>query len=337
MLQVGLLGAGFMGATHAAAYAKLDGVRLAAVANVSRAAADTLAAQYGARAAYTIEDVLDDPDITAVSICLPTFLHPAAVIAAAERGKHILCEKPLALSLEEADRMHVAVRRAGVRCMVAQVIRFWPDYVRIREALDGGQIGQPRMVAGARLAAAPTWATWFRDPAKSGGALFDLQIHDLDFVYSLFGKPQTVYAVGVCGTTGDWEHVVTSLDYGDKKAVLEASYALPAGFPFHMAFRMTGETGCIDFKFGGVGQVDQRSDAQTTLTLYRPGAEPEFLTPPGEDGYLAEIRYFTNCLLEDRDPAIATLAEAREVLTITLAARQSLETGAVVSLQGREA
>jgi predicted dehydrogenase len=332
MMKIGLLGAGFIGATHAAAYARLDGIQLAAVADVNRTAADALAGQYGARAAYSVEAILDDPEITAVSVCLPTFLHAATVVAAAERGKHILCEKPLALSLEDVDRMRAAVQRAGVRCMVAQVIRFWPEYVCIREALESGQLGQPQMATGTRLASPPTWGAWFGDPAKSGGALFDLHIHDLDFVFSLFGKPRTVYAIGVRGAAGGWDHMLTSLDYGDKKAVLEASYAFPAGFPFQMSFRLTGDAGCLNFQFGGVAQVDQRAAAQATLTLYRPGAEPEFLKPTTEDGYQAEIRYFANCLLEDRDPAVATLAEAREVLTIALAAKQSLETGAVVSL-----
>jgi UDP-N-acetylglucosamine 3-dehydrogenase len=332
MIQVGVLGAGFIGATHAAAFARLDGVRLAAVADHNRAAADALSARYSARAAYSVEALLDDPEIIAVSICLPTFLHAATVIAAAERGKHILCEKPLALSLKDADRMCAAVERAGVKFMVAQVIRFWPEYIRIREALESGQLGQPRMATGARLTSPPTWGEWFRDPAKSGAALFDLHIHDLDFVYSLFGKPRTVYAAGVRGATGGWDHVLTNLDYGDKKAVLEASYLLPASFPFQMSFRLTGDTGCVDFKFGGVAQVDQRAAAQTGLVLYRQGAEPESLVPPAEDGYQAEIRYFANCLLEDRDPAQVTLAEAREVLNIVLAARQSLETGAVVAL-----
>jgi len=332
MMQVGLLGAGFIGATHAAAYAKLDGVRLAAVADVNRAAADSLASKYGARAAYTLESLLDDHEIDAVSVCLPTFMHADAVVAAAERGKHILCEKPLALNLEDIDRMSAAVQRAGVRCMVAQVIRFWPEYVRLREALANGEIGQARLATGSRLASPPTWGAWFSDPAKSGGALFDLHIHDLDFVYSLFGQPRTVYAVGLRGAAGGWDHVVTSLDYGDKKAVVEASYALPAGFPFQMSFRLTGNAGCLDFQFGGVAQVDQRSAAQTTLALYLPGAGPAFLTPPAEDGYLAEIRYFTNCLLEKHDPAVATLAQARDVITIALAARQSLETGGAVRL-----
>ncbi len=332
MLQIGLLGAGFIGSTHAAALAQIDGARLAVVADANRAAADALAVQVGARPCYTVDDALNDPTIDAVSICLPTFLHASTVVAAAERGKHILCEKPLALSLEDADRMSAAVRRAGVKAMVAQVIRFWPEYVRIREALDAGQVGRPRMATGARLASPPTWGAWFADPAKSGGALFDLHIHDLDFVYSLFGRPRRVYAVGAQGPAGGWDHVLTSLDYEDKKAVLEASYAFPPGFPFQMAFRLTGDAGCVDFSFGGVAQVDERAAGQTHLVLYRPETAPEHLQPPAEDGYVAEIRYFVHCLLEDCHPAVATLAEARDVLTIALAARQSLETGAAVEL-----
>jgi predicted dehydrogenase len=332
MLQIGLLGAGFIGSTHAAAYAGLDGARLAAVADVNQAAADALAAQFGARACYTVDEILNDPAIDAVSICLPTFLHAATAVATAEHGKHILCEKPLALSLEDADRMAAAVERAGVKAMVAQVIRFWPEYVRIRQVLESGQIGRPRMATGARLASAPGWGAWFKDPAKSGGALFDLHIHDLDFVYSLFGRPRQVYAIGVQGATGGWDHVLTSLDYQDNKAVLEASYAFPPGFPFQMAFRLTGDAGCVDFRLGGVAQVDERAAAQTHLVLYRPGTAPEHLQAPAEDGYVAEIRYFVNCLLENRRPQVATLAEARDVLAIALAARQSLETGAAVEL-----
>jgi UDP-N-acetylglucosamine 3-dehydrogenase len=332
MINIGLLGAGFIGATHAGAFANLEGVRLAVVADVNRAAADKLAGQYGARAAYTVESVLDDADITAVSVCLPTFLHADTVVAAAERGKHILCEKPLALNLADVDRMSAAVQRAGVKCMVAQVIRFWPEYIRIREALDSGQLGRPRLATGARLASPPNWGAWFLDPALSGGALFDLHVHDLDFVFSLFGQPYKVYAAGVQGATGGWDHVVTSLDYGDKKAVLEASYALPPGFPFQMSFRLTGETGCIDFRLGGVTQVDQRASAQSNLVLYRSGADPEVIVPLAEDGYRAEIRYFTQCLLENRAPAVATLAEARQVIAIAQAAKKSLETRVVVSL-----
>jgi UDP-N-acetylglucosamine 3-dehydrogenase len=331
MISVGLLGAGFMGSTHAAAYENLEGVALTAVADTSRRAADALAGAHRARAYYSVEALLDDDDVDVVDVCLPTHLHEPCVVGAVERGKHVLCEKPLALSLDEADRMKTAVERAGVKSMVAQVIRFWPEYVVIRGIVERGELGQPLVARAARLAEPPNWGGWFRDPELSGGALLDLHIHDLDYVYSLFGRPQTVYALGVRSRTGAWDHVLTSLDYGDKKAVVEASYLMPKGFPFQMSFRLSCEDGCLEYRFGVEGQVDRREQAQTALAIRRHGMT-EFPATPQVDAYVAEIEYFMRCIEENRHPVMATIEEAREVLEIALAVRRSVETGEVIAL-----
>jgi len=105
MIRVGLLGVGFIGATHAACYKNIAGARLVAVADVNREAADRVAAEHGARAYYAVEPLLEDKEVDAVDICLPTFLHEQTVVSAAEAGKHILCEKPIARHLGEVDHM----------------------------------------------------------------------------------------------------------------------------------------------------------------------------------------------------------------------------------------
>jgi UDP-N-acetylglucosamine 3-dehydrogenase len=332
VIQVGLLGAGFMGATHAAAYAQLDGVKVCAVVDANTSAAERLAAPLGAKVYPGLESLLAGTPVDVIDICLPTFLHETSFLTAIEHGKHVLCEKPLALSLESADRILRAARRAGVKAMVAQVIRFWPEYVYIREALTSGRIGQPRVATAVRLTASPTLGSWFSNPQLSGGALLDLHIHDLDFVYSLFGKPYTVHAAGFQGAAGGWDHILTTLEYPDKVAQIEASTMMPSGFPFQMAFRLTGDRGCVDFRFGGVAQVDQREEAQTELVVYTADNLPEHPVPPIKDGYLAEIRYFLKCLQGDSHPEIATLEEAREVLAIAFAAKRSLESGKIISL-----
>jgi predicted dehydrogenase len=332
MVRVGLLGAGFIGATHAQAYAAIEGAQLVAVADANRPAADALAGQYGAKTYYDAEALLADGSVDVADVCLPTFLHERYVVAAAEHGKHVLCEKPVALSLEQVDAMIAAVERAGVIAMVAQVIRFWPQYVVIRELLQSGALGQPLIAKAARLASAPRWGNWFADPALSGGAVLDLHIHDLDFVCWLFGRPRSVYAVGAQSATGAWDDVVSSLDFGTVKAAVEASFLMPAGFPFTMAFRLAGSKACVDFRLGGTTQVDQRDQAATELVVYRDGAEPEHPPVSGEDAYLAEIRYFVECVAAGRQPALATLSEARGVLEVALAARRSLETGQIVYL-----
>jgi predicted dehydrogenase len=333
MVKIGLLGAGFIGATHAQAYAAVERARLVAVADVNRDAADRLAHACGAKAFYDADALLADKDVEVIDVCLPTFLHEHYVVAAAERGKHVLCEKPIALTLEQVDRMIGAVRRAGVIAMVAQVIRFWPQYVVIREMLERGELGRPLMATAARLASAPGWGDWFRDPQLSGGALLDLHIHDLDYICALFGRPRSVYAMGAASPTRAWDYVVTSLDFGEVKAVAEASFLMPQGFPFLMAFRLLGTEACVEFCLGGTTQVDKRGQAATKLVVYRSGEPPVHPPYPGEDAYLAETKYFVRCVIERRQPALATLAEARMVLEVALAAKQSLETGQVVRPQ----
>lgn len=332
MIRIGLLGAGFMGATHAAAYAQINEAKLTAIADRNRPAGELLASQHSAKYFSTVNELLDSGLCDAVDICLPTFLHESSFIAAAERGLHVLCEKPIVISLEAMDRIILSARTAGIKAMVAQVIRFWPEYVVIRNTFLDGTLGRPRVVRAARLATPPQWGSWFRDPLLSGGALFDLHLHDLDFTYSLFGKPSSVFSTGIQGDTGGWDHVLTVLDYGDLKAQIEGSFIMPSGFPFQMSYRLDGDKGSIDFSSSITEQVDQRNLATTKLTLYREGTMPVSPVKPSEDSYLAEIRYFVNCLEQDCHPEIATLEEAREVILITLAARHSLETGTIVPL-----
>lgn len=328
-VNVGLLGAGFMGSTHAAAYAQIDGARLVAVADANQALADDLAGKHGVKAYYEIDSLLAAPDIDMVDVCLPTFLHERCVVGAARNGKHVLCEKPVALSLEQVDNMIAAVEKAGVMAMVGQAIRFWPQYVAIRELLRQGELGAPRMITATRLSAPPAWGNWFKDPKLSGGAVLDLHIHDLDFVYSLLGMPRSVYAVGLQTETGAWDYVQTSLAYPDAGAVVEGTFMMPEGFPFQMTFRLLGSRATAEYRFRVKGQVGERAQAETELMLYRPG-EARAVPASDKDAYLAELEYFVDRVATGRPPEEATLPQARDVLRIALAARRSMETGQAV-------
>jgi len=331
-VKVGLVGAGFIGKTHAHAYESIPEAEVVAVADIDREAADSLAEKVGARACYDAQEVISAQDVQVVDICLPTYLHARFVVEAAREGKHVLCEKPIALTLDQADHMVAAIRESGVISMVAHVIRFWPQYVTIKELFDSGSLGTPVLTRAVRLSEAPGWASWFKDPQLSGGAILDLHIHDLDYVYSLFGRPQSVYAVGAKSEFGAWDSVVTALDYGDSKAVVEASNMMPDGYPFEMDLRLLGSEGCAEYRFRVSGQVGDRDSAQTELRWYRSGAPAEDLPYSQEDAYHAELAYFVQCVSEGRHPTQATFEEAREVLEIALAARESLETGAVIRM-----
>ena len=328
MIRVGLLGAGSIGSIHSDGYKGLRNAEVVAVADANREAADGLAAKHAATAYYDIADVLADERVDMVDVCVPTFLHEKAVVGAADAGKHVLCEKPIALTLEAADRMIAAVRKAGVSSMVAQVMRFWPQYVVIKDLFDRGELGRPLAATAARLSA-PKWG-WFKDPNLSGGAVLDVHIHDLDYFFYLFGKPRSVYALGLRASEGGWEHVMTSLDYGDVKAVAEASYIMPEAYPFLQAIRLLGDKAVVEYR--SQGEVVERAEEEAGFLINRPNEPPEPLTAPDRDAYAAEIEYFVNCVDQGRAPELVTLEEAREVLEIALAARRSLETGEVVVL-----
>ena len=332
MIRLGLLGAGFIGETHAAAIQAVDGVVLTVVADANREAADRLAQKYGARAVYDADQLLGDESIDAVDICVPTFLHCETVVAAAESGKHVLCEKPVALTLSQVDQMIEAVESAGVHTMVAQCVRFWPQYAAAKQLLDSGQLGRPLVATFSRLAGPPGWSSWFRDPKLSGGAILDLAIHDLDFLYFLFGAPEQVCAVGTASEAGAWDDVLTMLRYKDHGASARAGYRMPLGWPFSTSFRILGDEACVEYRFRVGGQIDNRDIARTEFLLFRPGQDPVQPDCSSQDAYEAEIEYFVRCLEEGRDPEVATLQEARTVLGIALAARESIETGHAIEL-----
>jgi predicted dehydrogenase len=332
MIRIGLLGYGGIGGVHAKAIRRIPNARLVAIGDHQSDRADRGASEYGARAHYSLESLVADPEIDMVDVCLPTYVHKEGVVAAAKAGKHVLCEKPIGLSLDQVDCMVDAVQQAGVRSMVAQVIRFWPAYTVVHDYLRRGELGGLISVLAARLVPISSTQGWFRDPALSGGSVLDLHIHDLDFIYYLFGRPRRVFAVGKQSASGSWDEVFTSLDYGERTAMAEANFMVPVGYPFTMHFRVLGSSGCLEYRFAKAGQVWDQVEEHDRLMAYLDGQAPQRLSVPDHDPYQAEIQYFVDRLDSGLAPEIATLHEAREVLEIALAARRSMETGQVVDL-----
>ena len=333
MIKVGMLGSGGIGAVHGDAYKRVRNARVVAVADCIPEVADRLASELQAQAYYSIDALLEDREVEMVDVCLPTPIHADAVVAAARAGKHILCEKPIARNLDEADRMIRAVRQAGVKAMIAQVVRFWPQYALIKETLVRGDIGAPLAATATRLVAHGRLGMgWHFTPELGDGAILDLHIHDLDYIYYLLGKPQRVYAAGVKSPSGTYDHVVTSLDYGRFIATAEASFRLPAGFPVTFAFRLVGEKGCVDYRFSGAWHGSEGGQ-QDDLAVFLAGQPPQHPSYSQVDAFAAEIEYFAECIMTGREPDMASLADARAVLEVNVAARRSAATGQVVELE----
>lgn len=331
MVRLGIAGMGAMGRIHYEASLK---VRNARVVAVSTSRPQEARAFLPPEVAITrdYKDLLQNSGVDAVVIAVPTFLHEEYATEAAQRGRHILCEKPFAMDQAAARRMLDVAGRAGVILMIAQVLRFWPHYALIKAMVAEGRLGAIRAVDAYRLATYPGWGEWFRDPWKSGGARLDVQIHDADFIYWLLGLPKQIHAAGFKSTQGAWDHVVTTFRYPDVVASMEATFLMPAGWPFSCGIRVTGEAGCLEYDFRVAGNMAERGEATNRLLFYTPQAPTQTLVTSDEDMYVAQLRYFADCVESGRDPAQCPPGESYEVMGLMDHCLDSLERGQVVSV-----
>lgn len=231
-----------MGRTHVTAYKAMPNAKVTAVCDLNEKQGKNLAEFAGCDWYNDGESMLNTVDIDVVDICLPTFLHEQYVLLAAGHKKHVICEKPVTLSLESLDRMIAATKEAGVQFAVGQVVRFWPEYVRAKEMVEAGELGTIKYARASRLSEHPAWSEWYRRAENSGGGLFDLHLHDIDYLCYLFGKVKQVYAVGRKNSVGCWNHVATSLTFENgMEATAEGILEMPSGFPFTTELNVVGD------------------------------------------------------------------------------------------------
>ena len=329
-MRVGIVGSGFMGGTHARAFAKQPDVQLVAVSSRSQSKADELAREVGA--VGTIDDmaIVQDPSIDAISITLPTHLHAEYTVAALKAGKHVLLEKPFGLTVDDCDLMMAAEADSGKHLMLAHVVRFWPEYEALVEMVRSGKLGEPLAAVATRLSVVPGWADWFKDPALSGGALLDLMIHDFDALNWVLGKPRSIYARGNEAAPGLWNHVHAIVDYGGPHAFAEGSEMMPKDYPFSCGLKVLCTRGVAEFSFKA-GGVSVEMGGGSQLTIHEPGRAHVAEVAAG-DAYERQIAYFVDCVQRGQPPERSGSAGARLGVKMVEAARQSLENGSVAAV-----
>lgn len=322
-LRVGILGAGQVAARHAEAYAQLDDVQVAVVADVDPARAEALARPLGAQAVTEWKRVLDKP-LDAVSICLPHHLHLEPAVAAAERGWHILLEKPIANTLAEADAIVNAARRGGVRLMISFVHRFREEWQTARAIIARGELGQPTMALDNLLSQGgrhvPAWV--WRKAEAGGGVLMYGGIHAVDRVRWLLGSEVThVYAQA---RTYSQE---TDVEDGLTAILTFANGATATLFENSPGYRVTPRHWATEvFGTQGMLRVWTREfvEFSSETRAYRLNIERD-------DNFLRQAQEFVSAIREDRDPSV-TGEDGRAALAIALAVYQSAATGHVVQL-----
>ena len=294
-----VIGAGAMGRAHAAAWTELEVPVLYAVAPRLR---PELPSAPGARWVTELGEALADPRCDVVSVCTPTPSHVELAVQALDAGRHVLLEKPIALTVADAERLAGQAARASATLMVAHVVRFFADYAALAARVAAGSVGRPRTVRASRLSAAPQGAEWLEDEERSGGLLVDFAIHDVDQACLLLGDPVAVTAVCAPGGGFGAPAAITVEFAEGGVAQLLAVSDLPAGTPFSTSLEVVGDRG-VDTLTGAAG-----------------------------DPFVAQARYFLDCVETGTEPTRAPIAAAVQALRVCLAARESARTGRRVVL-----
>ena len=313
-IGVGVIGMGFMGRTHVRSYAEAARTglpnRLVALCdrNLERLTGSTERGTFETGDEGPLFDpqetrVVSDPrellvleEVDVVSICTPTDSHVDLAIQALEAGKHVLVEKPVALVASEVERLAAAAANSDRVCMPAMCIRFWPGWSWLRDAVRDRTYGAVTSAVFRRLAPRPAWGReFYEDTARSGGALFDLHVHDADFVRCLFGEPDDVTS------TGTEHHVTTLYHYanGPAHVVAEGGWDHADGFPFHMGYTVLFENATASWSI----------ERDPALHIAVNGEDKAVRDVQRGTGYDFEIRHLL-AVLRGEEELSATIEEA---------------------------
>ena len=326
MLNIGLLGAGMIGSVHVDGFLTMNSqtARFTAVCDINSAQLNDFAQKHDLRAFSDFDEMLADPDIDIVDLCLPSFLHEEFAVKALRAKKHLLIEKPIAFTLEAARNIFDAARENGVRVMVAQVIRFWPEYVKIKEIYDSGELGDIITVYAARLGQMVTWVDWYKEPEKSGETLLNFTQHDIDFLHYLLGTPVSVYSAGTCDTYNNYNDVMNIFRFKcGANAIVDGSLSMTQGYPFTMRMRVLGTKGTLEFQY--IASENIGTESVASLMWYRSGEKPEKVEVDNYDPYGKEIEYFAQCVAAGKDPETVSEKSVMQVLKSILTAKEALK------------
>ena len=333
-VNVAVVGLGFMGVTHIKTYQQIKSAKIVAVCdsvrlpvngvlpgvtgNITGSGAIDLGRQV--KVYRALAEVLADPEVELVDLCVPTVLHPEQAIAALKAGKHVLCEKPLALSSAQARKIVQAAQSASGFFMPAMCMRFWPGWCCLKQVVAEKRYGKVLAARFRRMSPMPGWSKATYSSGKlSGGALLDMHIHDTDFVQFLFGRPASVFSDGVTRPGNSIDHVVTQYNFpGGPVVHAEGGWLLFGNF--NMSYTVLCERATLDY--------DSARGAEA-LQVTEPGKKPRVVKSGGGDGYIGEMRYMLEAIQTGKAPKVVTAQDGLSAVQICEAEAKSVRSGKV--------
>lgn len=347
MIRVGIVGVGFMGWIHWLAYKQNPEVSVAAICTPEpeRRAGDWTAIQgnfgppgehvdlSGIATYENMEELFADANVDLVDICLPPALHVPAICAAAQAGKHVFCEKPLALNAAACD-LAVATCQAHQRLLfVGQVLPFFPEYQYAREVIASGAYGKLLGGTFKRVISDPQWLAGFYDPQKIGGPLFDLHVHDAHFIRLLFGMPTGVYSSGrLRDEVVDYCNSIFEFDDPGVTVSSVTGVINQQGRPFTHGFEIHLESATLQFEFAGLAEGSELMPLKL-LTSDGSMLVPDLGDGDPVNGFIAEMNEVAQAIQANEASAILSGALARDAIRICEAQAASVKARQFVDIR----
>jgi predicted dehydrogenase len=347
MIRVGIAGLGFMGMIHYLAYQKLEGVRVAAMCEQDRARLEgdwraikgnfgppgTMMDLSGIEKYEHLDRMLADTNLDMIDICLPPAAHAPVAIDALAAGKHVFCEKPIALEPADARRMVNAARAAGKQLMIGQVLPFFPEYALAYRAVTSGQYG--RLLGGhfKRVISDPQWLKDFYDPAKIGGPMLDLHVHDAHFIRLLCGMPRAVFSSGrMRGEVA--EYFTSQFLFDDPKLVVSVMSGViqQQGRGFAAGFEIHLEQATLLYEFAVIDGHAETNMPLTVLTADGKVERPPIKSADPVDAFADELSEALRTVRSGKPSALLDGELARDAVILCQKQTASIRTGRLVKV-----
>ncbi len=344
MLRIGLIGIGFMGRIHFLASLKLANAKVAAVCSRDPAKLKGDWTQTrgnfgpepghvdlsGVKTYSSIDAMLADPEIDMIDICTPTDQHPGIAIAALKAGKHVLVEKAIALSTQEADEMLAAAREAKKLLMVAHVLPFFPEFAYAVEAIRGGEYGKLLGAHFKRVISKPDWSADIGDASKTGGPAVDLHIHDTHLIGLLSGVPNAVFSTGVVDVNGAVNYLTTNYIYGPggPSVTCSSGAVAMAGRPFVHGYEIYLERGTLVYDSGGPSLTLFTTDGKFRQPQLPGGGDPIA-------AFTKEIQTAVDAVASGKESDLLSGLLARNALVLCHKECESVKTGKIVPIESK--
>lgn len=340
MLKIGIAGLGFMGMVHYLSYQKLRGVKVAAIcdpkAKVRAGDWRGIQGNFGppgermdlsdVSAYESLDEMIADDELDAIDICLPPALHANAACKALASGKHVFCEKPMAMRLADCDRMVRAAKKYDRQLLIGHVLPYFPEYAWALKEINSGKHGELLGGSFKRVISDPAWLTHYWNADRVGGPMLDLHVHDAHFIRLLFGNPGSVKTSGRMreGLPEYWD---TQFEYEGQSVTATSGTINQQGRPFQHAFEIHLERATLAFDFAVLGDRAEYLCPPTVLTHNGKAKQPKLAGGDPMDAFVSELREAVRCLKTGAESPVLGAELARDAIRLCQTQTKSLETG----------